>query len=73
MPHPLIVGDPTDLWWHYESPGTAVTCHLLRLRAIERPDELMKVWESLRTAAELVVDLERDGAPHTLRWTITAR
>jgi type II secretion system protein C len=40
-------------------------------RSIEHPDELMKVWESLRTAAELVVDLERDGAPRTLRWTIT--
>ena len=38
----LIVGDPNDLWWayYYVAPGHAVGCHLLRLRAIERPDDL---------------------------------
>src|SRR5580704_18795456 len=38
----LIVGDPHELWWSYQyhSPGHSVSCHLLRLRAIEHPDEL---------------------------------
>jgi hypothetical protein len=36
----LIVGDPQDLWWYYQAPGHAVTCHRLRLRALERPDDL---------------------------------
>jgi len=37
---------------------------------LERPDDLFAVWTALRTARELVVELERDGAPRTLRWTI---
>jgi hypothetical protein len=38
----LIVGDPQDLWWNcfYHAPGQNVSCHRLRLRAIDRPDEL---------------------------------
>jgi hypothetical protein len=39
-------------------------------RSIERPDQLMVVWDGLRQASELVVELERDGRPRTLRWTI---
>jgi type II secretory pathway component PulC len=38
--------------------------------AIERPEQLMELWNSLRSADELVVDLERGGAPRTLRWKI---
>jgi hypothetical protein len=37
---------------------------------LERPDDLFSVWTALRTARELVVELERDGTPRTLRWTI---
>jgi hypothetical protein len=37
---------------------------------IERPEQLMQVWQSLRTSNELVVDVEREGKPVTLRWTI---
>ena len=38
--------------------------------SIERPEQLMQVWQDLRTSKELVVDLEREGAPRTLRWSI---
>jgi type II secretory pathway component PulC len=37
---------------------------------VERPEQLMQVWQELKTSIELVVDLERDGRPRTLRWTI---
>jgi len=37
---------------------------------VERPEQLMQVWQELRTSNELVVDIERDGRRRTLRWTI---
>ena len=37
---------------------------------IEEPDQFMSVWTKLRTSKELVVDVERGGAPRTLRWII---
>jgi type II secretory pathway component PulC len=39
-------------------------------KAIEAPDQFMNVWTELRSSKELVVDVERAGAPRTLRWTI---
>lgn len=39
-------------------------------KPIEQPDQFMNVWTELRSSKELVVDVERDGAPHTLRWII---
>jgi type II secretory pathway component PulC len=39
-------------------------------KPIEQPDQFMAVWTELRTGKELVVDVERGGAPRTLRWTI---
>jgi type II secretory pathway component PulC len=39
-------------------------------RSIERPEQLMAVWDALRSGRELIVDVERNGAPRTLRWTI---
>jgi len=39
-------------------------------RPIERPDQFQEVWESLRAATELVLELRRDGQPVTLRWPI---
>jgi type II secretory pathway component PulC len=39
--------------------------------AIERPEQLMDVWKLLRSASELTVDVERDGALRTLRWQIS--
>ena len=39
-------------------------------KPIEQPDQFMAVWTDLRAAKELVVDVERAGAPRTLRWTI---
>jgi type II secretory pathway component PulC len=39
-------------------------------KSIEQPDQFMAVWTELRTSKELVVDVERAGAPRTLRWTI---
>jgi type II secretory pathway component PulC len=38
---------------------------------VERPEQLMQVWQELRTSKELVVDLERAGTAHTLRWVIS--
>ncbi|MDB4968449.1 MAG: hypothetical protein JWN44_4138 [Myxococcales bacterium] len=39
-------------------------------KPIEQPDQFMAVWSELRSSRALVVDLERNGAPRTLRWTI---
>jgi S1-C subfamily serine protease len=39
-------------------------------KPIEKPDQFMEVWESLRTASELVIDGERDGKARTLRYPI---
>jgi hypothetical protein len=33
----------------------------------------MAVWTALRSSKELVVDVERDGAPRRLRWQIRDR
>lgn len=41
-------------------------------RSVEKPEQLMQVWNSLKTAGELTLDVERNGAPRTLRWTIVA-
>jgi hypothetical protein len=41
--------------------------------AIEQPDQFMAVWSALRASKELVVDVERDGAPRRLRWQIRDR
>jgi type II secretory pathway component PulC len=38
---------------------------------VEKPEQLMALWQLLRKAQELVVDLERAGAARTLRWPIT--
>jgi len=37
---------------------------------VERPEQLLQLWQALRTASELVVDVERAGTPRSLRWTI---
>jgi len=39
-------------------------------RSIERPEQAAAVWESLRTASDLVVDYRRDGEKHALRFAI---
>ncbi|HZS40173.1 MAG TPA: hypothetical protein VFF06_25255 [Polyangia bacterium] len=39
--------------------------------SVERPEQLMEVWDGLRKARELVVELERAGAPKRLRWIIS--
>jgi type II secretory pathway component PulC len=38
--------------------------------AIEQPDQFMAVWDGLRRESQLVVDVQRNGAARTLRWTI---
>lgn len=40
-------------------------------QSIERPDQFLAVWTSLRSARELVVELDRAGQPQTLRFTIS--
>jgi type II secretory pathway component PulC len=39
-------------------------------RSIERPEEFKSIWDSLGDASQLVLDIERDGKPSTLRYTI---
>jgi type II secretory pathway component PulC len=39
--------------------------------SVERPEQLMQVWDALRTARELTVELERAGAVKRLRWNIS--
>jgi type II secretory pathway component PulC len=38
--------------------------------SVERPEQLMELWQALHVSKELVVELERAGQPRTLRWTI---
>ena len=38
--------------------------------SIERPEDFKAVWDSLATASELVIEIERDGEPSSLRYTI---
>ena len=40
-------------------------------RVIQRPEELQQVWESLRFAPELLVEVDRQGEARQLRFTIT--
>jgi hypothetical protein len=39
-------------------------------RSIERPDQFVAVWESLKPAKELVVETQRAGKVRVLRWRI---
>jgi type II secretory pathway component PulC len=39
-------------------------------QSIERPEHAIRVWDSLRVASELVVDVLRDGEPRELRFAI---
>ncbi|MEO6954715.1 MAG: hypothetical protein ABI321_23145 [Polyangia bacterium] len=39
-------------------------------RSIEKPDQLMQVWDSLRRERALIVVVERGGVPHQLRYEI---
>jgi len=39
-------------------------------KSIERPEQAAAVWETLRTASNLVVDYRRNGEKHALRFTI---
>jgi type II secretory pathway component PulC len=39
-------------------------------RSVEKPDQLMEVWQSLKAAPALELELLRNGAPMKLRWPI---
>ncbi len=39
-------------------------------RSIEHPEDFKSVWDSMATASELVLDIERAGRPSKLRYTI---
>jgi C-terminal processing protease CtpA/Prc len=39
-------------------------------KPIERPEQAVAVWETLRTASDLVVDYQRGGEKHALRFAI---
>lgn len=49
-------------------PGDTVT--LVNGRPIERPEQAVAVWESLRTASDLVVHYRRGGQEHALHFRI---
>jgi type II secretory pathway component PulC len=40
-------------------------------QSIERPEDFKAVWDTMTDAGELVLDIERDGRPSRLRYTIT--
>jgi type II secretory pathway component PulC len=40
---------------------------------LERPEQLITVWQSLRTASFLQVDVERGTVARTLRWAIASK
>lgn len=39
-------------------------------RSIERPDQLMQVWDAMRRERALIIVVERDGVPRQLRYEI---
>jgi hypothetical protein len=49
-------------------PGDTVT--RINGKPIERPEQAIAVWEELRTASDLIVDYQRDGEAHALRFAI---
>ncbi len=49
-------------------PGDVVT--RVNGFSIERPEQALEAFQSLDVASELRVDLQRDGAPHELRYAI---
>lgn len=63
----LFPGDPrfTDIDVH---SGDVVT--RVNGLPIEQPDQFIAVWQELRTAHELRVELLRNGRPRIARWTI---
>jgi len=38
--------------------------------SLERPDDLIELWQAMRSAPSLTVEVERNGILSTLRWTI---
>ena len=50
-------------------PGDTVT--RVNGKAIERPEQFMKLWDSLASANELVLDIEREGRRSRVRFAIT--
>jgi type II secretory pathway component PulC len=38
--------------------------------SLERPEQFFRIWDSLRVAKELVVEIDRGGAGKRLRWAI---
>jgi len=38
--------------------------------SIERPEDFKSIWDSLANANQLLLDIERDGKPSKLRYTI---
>jgi type II secretory pathway component PulC len=39
-------------------------------QSVERPEDFKSIWDSLDTAKELILDIERDGQPSALRYSI---
>lgn len=39
-------------------------------QSVERPEDFKAVWDSLATAPQLVIEIERDGESSTVRYTI---
>ncbi len=44
--------------------------HTINGLPVEKPEQLMVVWQALRSATALEVALERNGVARTLRWPI---
>ena len=49
-------------------PGDTVT--KVNGQSIERPEQFKALWDGMAKASELVLDIQRDGQPSRLRYTI---
>ena len=49
-------------------PGDVITS--VNGQSIERPEQALRVWSSLRVASELLVDYRREGEERQLRFAI---
>ena len=61
---------PDDPIFRHASPKANDIVTQVNGQPIGRPEQALKVWESLRVASELRIDYLRDGKPHEARYTI---
>lgn len=61
---------PQNAVFQKANPRAGDIVTLINGQPIGRPEQAMKVWESLRVASELRIDYLRDGQPREARYAI---